>query len=300
MYRLAILLLSLSLTVPPGVAAAEDTASEKERPRAASNTIRIGWSARAANEATTKLAAAVLRRRMGYNVELVLADTAFLYSGLAGGKLDVMLGSWQPDAHATYLEAVAGRVADLGVLYTGARLGWVVPDTPASAGLDSIADLARPAIAKRLDRRIRGGEAGTRLMALSRRALNVYGLDAYRLEPSNDAGPALTLKRAIARGETAIVTGRRPHWMFGVYDLRFLDDPEAVLGGPQQVHALSRHGFADDHPWASEVLGRIELSLAEVEALIAAGRETGYDAAARRFIAEHRDRVDRWVHGEER
>jgi glycine betaine/proline transport system substrate-binding protein len=280
-----------------GPSPAQDDLTPVERRAAAGNTIRIGWSASASNEATAQLAAAVLRRRLGYDIRLVLADTAFLYSALAAGKLDVMLGSWQPDAHATYLEAIENRVEDLGVLYDGARLGWVVPDTPASAGITSMNDLARADVRERLDGRIRGGEAGTAVMALSRRALEVYGLDGYRLEPSNDAGPSLTLKRAIARGETAVVVGRRPHWVFGVYDLRFLDDPASVLGGPQRVHVLARDGFAADHPWASAVLSRMWLALADVEALIASGRNRGYADAAERYLDASRARAEYWVHG---
>jgi glycine betaine/proline transport system substrate-binding protein len=89
--------------------------------------IKIGWTAWSDAEAVTKLVAKLLTERMGYEVELVMADIGLQYQGLVGNDLDVMLMSWQPLTHAAYLEKVGKEVDDLGPIYTMARLGWVVP-----------------------------------------------------------------------------------------------------------------------------------------------------------------------------
>lgn len=63
---------------------------------AADKKINIGWTAWSDAEAVTKLAKKVLEDRMGYKVEMTMADIGIQYQGIATGKLDAMLMSWQP------------------------------------------------------------------------------------------------------------------------------------------------------------------------------------------------------------
>ena len=95
---------------------------------AAKEPIRIGWTAWSDAEFVTKLAKHILEDRMGYQVELIQTDIAPQYQGLATGSIDIMLMSWQPGTHEDYIKKVCTDVVNLGLLYTHARLGWVVPD----------------------------------------------------------------------------------------------------------------------------------------------------------------------------
>jgi len=282
-----------ALAAIPAVAAAQEPPE-----RAAGNRLRVGWTPWASSEATARLAAAVLRERLGYGVELVQAGAPFLYRGLAEGEVDVFLDSWQPDGHRSFLRAVRGRVADYGVLYAGARLGWVVPERTTPAEVRAIPDLADPAVRERLNGVIRGVDAGAGVMRLSRGALRAYGLDGYALAPSSDAGAALAVERALKRDEPVVVTARRPHWMFQVHRLRFLQDPEGALGGPQRVHKLVRRGFAEDHPWASRMLMRMALPRAAVRRIMAEGRARTYARAVADFIRRNPARIRYWVTGD--
>src|SRR3954453_18337145 len=108
---------------------------------AADKKINIGWTAWSDAEAVTKLAKKVLEDRMGYKVELTMADIGIQYQGIATGKLDAMLMSWQPLTHKPYLDKVRQDVVDLGPMYTRARLGWVVPDYVPVDQVKSIEDL---------------------------------------------------------------------------------------------------------------------------------------------------------------
>jgi len=267
-------------------------------PDAASNRLRIGWTAWASSEATARLAATVLRQRLGYSVELVQAGAPFLYRALAEGEVDAFLDSWQPDGHHSFLRAVGDRVADYGVLYGGARLGWIVPERTTPRDIRAIPDLADARVRRRLNATIRGVDAGTGVMRLSRRALETYALDGYELAPSSDAGAALAVRRALAEDEPVVVTARRPHWMLQQYALRFLADPEGALGGPQRVHKLTRRGFATEHPWASKVLMRMALPRAAVRRIMADGRARTYADAVAAYIRRNPARIRYWVTGE--
>lgn len=283
----------LSATAPGAPADPADPIPLRARHQAASNTIRIGHTATVTGEVTAQLIAAVLRRRLGYRVEPVLADVAFLYSALGARRIDVFAGAWTPDAHRAFLARLAGQAEPLGTLSHRARLGWLVPAGGGPPG--SIAELAEPAVRRSFGGRIHAGEAGSGVMRLSRRALARYRLTGWRLESSSRAAATLALKRAHARGEPVIATGRRPHWILDALPLAFLADPKDAFGGPQRIRILGRRGFTGDHPWAAQVLGRLSLPPARLQALVSRAHARGTDAAVRAFLARRTARVDYWV-----
>lgn len=264
----------------------------------AAEPIRIGWTAWSDAEFVTKLAARLIEHRLGREVELLQIDIAPQYQGVAQGDIDLMLMSWQPDTHADYLEKVGGDVVNLSLLYTGARLGWAVPTYVPEDQVASIADLAKEAVKERFDETVTGIDPGAGLSRLSEGALEAYGLDDYRLQLSSGAGMTAALERAVRRGDWIVVTAWRPHWMFGVYDLRFLEDPKGALGGRERVHAVARRGFYKDHPEVTAFIGRMSIPLDELEVAMNRAREISYEAAVDEYIARHAARVEYWVTGD--
>ena len=284
----AALLLAVLAADPAGAADGADGGPPQQ-------TLRIGHSATVASELGAELTAAILRRRLGYAADTVLADVAALYSALGGGRIDLLPGAWTPDVHRAFLQRVAGRVERLGTLYTGARVGWLVPTSVPERLAAALPDLRRPDARAALGGRVRGGEAGSGAMRLSRRAIARYRLEGWTLEASSHAGAALALRRAVARGDAAVATGRRPHWIHGALPVRFLADPQDAFGGPQQVRVLARAGFAGDHPWAARLLGRIGLELETVQRLVERAHADGVAAAVDGYLRRNHDRIDRWV-----
>src|SRR5687767_8539437 len=149
--------------------------------------VNIGWTAWSDAEAVTKLAQRILEDRLGYKVELTMADIGIQYQGIADGKLDAMLMSWQPLTHKPYLDRVGQKVVDLGPMYTGAKLGWVVPTYVPESELKSIEDLKKPEVKKKLGSKIQGIDPGAGLMQASEKALKEYGLSDYQLVSASDA-----------------------------------------------------------------------------------------------------------------
>ncbi len=80
--------------------------------------------------------------------------------------------------------------------------------------------------------------AGAGIMKTSEQVLEKYDLDFKLLASS---GPAMTasLKDAIRRKKWIVVTGWRPHWMFGRWDLRFLEqDPDKTVWKEGNIHII--------------------------------------------------------------
>lgn len=258
--------------------------------------VTIGWTAWSDAEFVTKLAERLLTDRMGLEVELIQTDIAIQYQGLAQGDIDVMLMSWQPNTHEDYVAEFGPDTITLGTLYTGAGLGWVIPNYIPEDQLSSIADLANDEVHDQLDGQVQGIDPGAGLMRLSNEALEVYGLD-YELVSASGAAMTAALDRAIQRDEWIVVTGWSPHWKFGAYDLRYLEDPEGVLGGPERVVAMGRQGFYQDQPDAAAFFTRMTIPLADLEAAMFDATQTSYEDAVTAYIADNESRVNYWVTG---
>jgi len=280
---------AVAMTIAAGSAAAADKTDKK---------INIGWTAWSDAEAVTKLAKKVLEDRMGYKVELTMADIGIQYQGIATGKLDAMLMSWQPVTHKPYLDKLGKDLVDLGPMYTRARLGWVVPDYVPVDQVKSIEDLKKPEVQKQFGGRIQGIDPGAGLMQASEKALKEYGLSGYQLVSASDAGMLAAVDRAEKRNEWIVATSWSPHWMFAKWKLRYLDDPKGVMGGLESVNKLTRKGFYQEQPEAFEFLNRMVLPIGDVEAIMAEAQGSNIDAAVDNYIAKNKARINYWVTGQ--
>lgn len=258
-------------------------------------TIKIGWTAWSDAEFVTKLTKTLIENRTDYNVELRMASIGVQYQGVAGGDLDGMLMAWLPDTHAAYWKKVKNKVQDLGPLYEGAQLGWVVPDYVPKDQLNSIPDLKKKSVESKLDGKIQGIDPGAGLMQLSHKTMKAYGLKSdYRLVSGSGAAMTAALARAENHKSWIVVTGWTPHWMFGKWNLRFLKDPKGTLGAAQHIDAVVRDGFTQDYPQIASVLTQMHIPLEQLQAAMYNARETSYPEAIKKFIADHPDEINSW------
>lgn len=258
--------------------------------------IRIGWTAWSDAEVVTNIAKIILEQRLAQKVELVMTDVALQYAALERGQIDLMLMAWLPGTHKGYWEKVKDNVEDLGALYTGARLGWAVPDEIPVGLVRTIDDLKKPEVQEKLGGRIQGIDAGAGLMKLSEATIKAYGLD-YKLLTASDAAMVSSLDRAIQRKQWIVVTTWSPHWMFSQYKLRYLEDPKQTLGGAEEIHALGRKGFSAAFPKAAAFVRNLKLPLADLEGVMLKARDTSAAKEAATYVSTRGEVVDRWLSG---
>lgn len=159
-------------------------------------TITFGWTAWSDAEFVIKLAQDLIHKHYRYKLKLTLADIGIQYAGVAKRSLDGMLMSWLPDTRRAYSQKVGTQVWDLGPLYTGAKLGWVVPDYIPQNQLDSIENLKKAAVHSKLNGHIQGIDPGAGLMQLSDKAIKAYRLSHYDLVSASGAAMTAALARA--------------------------------------------------------------------------------------------------------
>ncbi|WP_165219585.1 glycine betaine ABC transporter substrate-binding protein [Affinirhizobium pseudoryzae] len=257
--------------------------------------VKIGWAAWSDAEFVTKLAAKIIEDDLGRKVDLVQTDVAPLYQGVSRGDLDFMMMAWLPQTHADYYKRVEDKVETLGTVYDGAKLGWVVPTYIPESEISSIADLSKPEVKEKLKNTVQGIDPGAGLTRLSQEALKTYELSDYKLQISSEAGMLTTVDRAYRSEDWFVATSWSPHWMFGKYKLRYIDDPKKALGDAEHVDILARKGFKDENPKVAGFLSRMKLPISDLEQAMFNAQETSYDEAVAKYIKDHPDQIKTWV-----
>lgn len=284
------LLLALALVAS---ACAEDGPGDATGAPGDAEPIHFGWIAWDENIANTFLWKEILEQE-GYDVNETQLDAAPVYAGLADGTLDLFLDAWLPITHSDYWAQYGDQLEDFGLWHEPGVLTIAVPDY---AEVESLADLAEHQ--DTYGGQIIGIEPGAGLTRITREeVMPGYGLDDWELVESSTPAMLTELERAIDAEEPIVVTLWRPHWAYAELPIRDLEDPETLLGEPEELHALGRDGFAEDYPRVAEWIEAFEMDGQELGSLSALINEMGdgqEQEAARQWMEENADLVDSWL-----
>lgn len=285
-----VLVLTLLATILVGCSS--DSSSSGDDSSKSKETVKLVYVNWSEGIAMTNLAKAILEEKMGYEVEMSMADVAPIFTSLSTGDQDVFMDAWLPVTHASYWDKYGDDIEDLGTNFEGAKIGLVVP---AYMDIDTIEELND--MADELDGEIVGIDAGAGIMSTTETAIKTYGLDDLKLVTGS--GPAMTasLDAAIKDKEPIVVTGWEPHWMFAKYDLKFLEDSKGVYGDSEDIHTLTRTGFSDDMPEVAEFFKNFFMTSQELGDLMGAIADSDEEAdvVAKKWMEEHEELVDSWI-----
>ncbi len=252
--------------------------------------VRIGYVSWAEGIAMTHLAKVILEDRMGYEVDLTMADPAPIFTSLAEGNLDFFLDAWLPLTHSSHMEEFGDLLNDLGYNYEGARIGLVVPSYVA---VNAIPELKEKGGLFNND--ITGIDSGAGIMEATRKAIEEYDLD-MRLITSSGAAMTASLSDAVKADEPIVVTGWKPHWKFARWDLKFLEDPKKVYGEEENIHTIARPRISRDLPEVVSFFRNFHFNDQQIGTLMdAMNQSASEEAAARSWMEAHAGLVDGWV-----
>lgn len=226
---------------------------------------------------------------LGYDVSLTVLDNAIMWESIANGEADAMVSAWLPQTHEPQLEEYGDQVDHLGVNLEGGKIGYVVPDY---MDVDSVEDLTTEA-----DQKVVGIEAGSGTVAAAIEVAETYpNLKDWEVQTSSSGAMATELGNAIDNEEEIVVTGWTPHWKFQKYDLKFLEEPEGIIGADENIETFARQDLQEDHPIAYSVLENFHWELDDIEQVMLDIQE-GKDPkdAARDWVDNNQDKVAEWT-----
>ncbi len=246
----------------------------------ASQTVKIAYVQWSSEIASSYLVKVILEEKMGYTCQLVDMRADEMWESVAAGKTDATVSAWLPDVHGHYYEQYKDRLENLGPNLEGTRAGLAVPDIyigrfTTGTGLrnrslvpiDTIAGLRGHA--DMFKNRIIGIDPEAGIMKMAKEAVQVYGLNRYRLVEGSEVSMLAELSHAIRHQRPVVVTAWTPHWIFARWELKFLEDPEKVFGDKGHINTIARKGLQKDLPevyrfldrfyWKPEQMGQLML-----------------------------------------
>lgn len=278
--RIRAALLGVALATGAGMGHAEEPAP-----------IRIGWVNWSDTEITVKLASTALQDHLKQPVKLVMADIGIQFQALANGNIDLIPMVWLPSTHKAFYDKYKDKLEDLGVLYEG-RIGMAVPTSVPASEVSSVEDLNKTGVREKLDGKILTSEVGNGQYKLTVKAIEEYKLEGYKLVASSETGMLNELDRNLKRDKWSLVNAWSPHWMFSKWSLRYLDDPKQIFGGAEQIHAMARKGFSQEHPEVASFFAHYSIPRADLEALMMQARQSSSDQVVATYYAANKPRFE--------
>ncbi len=277
--------------------------------RPVQKTLRLAYVEWSSEIASANLVRAVLIEKLGIDCEIIPMEADSMWEAVADGSADAMVAAWLPTTHGHYLKRVKGQVENLGPNLEGARIGLVVPGfsvgrQTAASGLrnksyieaESIEDLKE--YAGKFNRKIIGIDPEAGVMKMTREAIKAYDLSGFRLISGSEVSMTAELANAIRKQRWIVVTGWSPHWMFGRWDMRFLEDPKNVFGGEEHISTIVRKGLKADMPEAYQFLDRFHWTPDEMNQMMVWIKDDDglfpYEKALR-WMRYNEDKVQSWL-----
>ena len=282
--KLGVLTLGLSLTFMGCGGSGDGQEGEQKTAKL----VYVNW---AEGIAYTNLAQVVLEEKMGYDVSIQSAQVGPAYTDIAKGNSDAFMETWLPTLHKDYVEQYKEDIVDLGYVYEGTQSGLVVPQY---MDINTISELND--VADELDGQITGIDAGAGVMKTTEEVIKKYDLD---LELVSSSGPAMTasLQRAYKNEEPIVVTGWKPHWMFGRFDLKFLEQDQEKVWSEGNIHIMGRKNLEQDKPELAQFLKNMHFTDAELADLMVAVNESDEDiqVVVSQWMKDNPDVIESWI-----
>jgi len=265
-------------------------------------TIVIGHVDLSFHEATAAVFQNVLERS-GYNVAMKKGPQSVMYPMLAEGEFDLFVAAWLPNAHEQYWAEYNENLSLVTPLYSDAKLFWAVPDYVPAAAVSSVADLAKPDVAAKMDKTIRGPGADSGLMMRSKTLMERYKLSqaGYELVPGKALDWIAGFNQNIEAQNWFVMPLWQPQYLNKVAKLRILEEPEDILGEADTAwlvaHKSAKSKIA---PHIFEILKRMEFSIRAITELdyMVNVEDLPPRIAARIWMSRHPYTVEYWIDAE--
>jgi len=267
---------------------------QSEQPEQKSEEIKLAYANWAEGVALSNLAAVVLEDELGYNVVTKMAPVSEVFELVGSGEYHVFADVWLPKTHGHYMDEYSGKIEPIGTIFNKARTGLVVPDYVEA---QSIADLKGQSEA--YSGQIIGIDPTAGIMKSTRKALETYNLEGFKLIDSSGPVMADSLRQAIMKREPIVLTGWVPHWIWAEFNIRFLDDPQQVFGQEENIHVVANAQALDKDSRAAKFFSRFSINRVQLSGLMSDIRSSDRlpTTTAREWVQDNPAIVNDWVSG---
>lgn len=168
----------------------------------------------------------------------------------------------------------------------------------AGCGSDGGETQAEGNVSEEMNYTITGLEPGAGQTEINEEAIATYdNLSGWKQEVSSTGAMLTALSEAIDKEEPIIITAWSPHYKFARWDLKFLEDPEAVYGQEESSATIVRKGLKDDLPEAYTILDQLHWEISDIESALLEALDKEFDEIAENWVEENQETVEKWTEG---
>lgn len=259
----------------------------------------VGWTD---NTATTTLASEILKG-LGYKPAVSIMSLPIAYTGVKTKKIDVFLGYWSPNQNQVIGPFVQEK--SITVLeppnMTGAKYTLAVPEYTYEAGLKNYADIVK--FKDDLNSKIFGIEPGNNgnlhIQTIIKK--DEFGLRAFKLIESSEAGMLVEVDRAIKKKAHVVFLAWEPHPMNLRHKIRYIEGGDAYFGknlGEAQVSTVVANDYLTKCPNVGKLVKNLTFTTAIVNQLmVPIIDKLPADKATRAWLKANPTEMTRWLEG---
>jgi len=128
---------------------------------------------------------------------------------------------------------------------------------------------------------------------------NEENLQGWTHQTSSTGAMLTELDQAIQNEEPIVIAAWSPHYMFAKYDIKYLEDPNELFGGEEDVLKLGRLGFEEDFPIAAEIVRNFYLEIDVIEAALldSQEQEISVPEVVETWVVDNEDIVNEFTDG---
>lgn len=251
--------------------------------------VKIAYVEWARAVAITHVAGEILEQ-MGYKVQLKSVANAAMWASVSINDSQALLCAWLPSTHADLYKKYQKGFEDLGPNYTGAKLGIVVPDY---VTIDSISEMG--ANIDKFEGKIIGIDPGAGMSKSIESAIknNVSNLGKFEYVTGSDAIMVASLSNAVKRKEWIAIPGWQPHWMFGEWKLKILEDPDKIFGSEETINTIVSKELSKDMPEVYKFFKTFDWKQLDLSPVLV-DNKNGMDPkkSAKKYVKQNKAKVD--------
>lgn len=240
--------------------------------------------------------------RLGHSVTVRQGPHEEIFPMLGNGSVDLMAAAWLPEGHAAYWSRYGQNAREVAILYEGAHFFWGIPDYVPEEAVGSIADLAKPAVADKMIKRIQGIGNGAAISQLSQKAIGAYDLGphGYAFQPGTQDEWIGAHEAALRNREWIVFPTWAPQFLNRDGRIRPIADPRGILGNANRAALVAPQSRWLTLPERSRTaLGRMHLGIEGVTEMDWLVNVKAMDPrhAAMTWIRSNPNRVAFWLNG---
>ncbi len=262
--------------------------------------IKIGegdWDSNAFHDQVAKF---IIENGYDTPVNIVMADTSLMVSGMKTQDIDLTLEMWSDNIPTYQDDLDNGEYVELAVNFDDNKQGIYVPtylvegENALAPDLKTVEDLKKyvhlfPNPENKDEGIIYGGPEGWSATAMLHNKMETYGLDEMYNFKTIDSNATMlaTLSSAYAKKEPWVGYNWEPTWVMGLYDLTLLEDNpyneadyEKGIGAfpSVRVTVCVNNEFQEAYPEITAFLSRYTTSSALTSEALAYMQDNGVEA----------------------